>query len=286
VSFTHYYRLAKPGIIYGNVITLAGGFALAMRGQFNFVLLLETLVGLSLVIASGGVFNNLIDSDIDSTMERTKGRELVIGMISRQAATIYGVVLGLLGFLILWFFTNLLTVSVAGFGYFAYLVLYTLVAKRRTVYGSVVGSLSGAVPPVVGYCAASNRFDAGAIILFAILFLWQIPHFFAISLYRSDEYAAAGVPVMPVVYGLFATKLHMAFLIAAFAIVAVLPALFGYTGLFYFAVATILSLGWLAFSLKGFLVHDSKRWARKMFFVSLIVLVLLFITMAIDVKMV
>ena len=287
MAFKNYYHLAKPGIIYGNVITLAGGFAVAMRASSSNLLslavtFLGALIGLSLVIASGSVINNLIDSDIDAKMERTQGRELVVGSVSRRVAKRYAFVLGVAGFLILFLLTNLLTVAVAAFGYFAYIVLYSLWAKRRSVYGPHVGALSGAVPPVVGYVAVANRFDAGALILFAILFLWQIPHFFAIAIYRGGDYAAAEIPVMPIRRGLLETKINMVVYIVAFAVAAILLFMFGYIGAPYLVVTILANLVWLYFSARGFWITDVaaiKKWARKMFFVSLIVLTVIFIAM-------
>src|SRR3989442_676200 len=146
----NYYQLTKPGLVYGNAVAVIAGFALASRGNFNFTLFLETLIGISLVMASGCVFNNYIDRDIDAVMERTKDRALVIGAVSGRGTLVYGTLLGALGFLALALWTNLLTVIVALTGFFFYVVLYTILSKRRSVYGTVIGSVSGAVPPVVG----------------------------------------------------------------------------------------------------------------------------------------
>lgn len=286
MAFKNYYSLAKPGIIYGNIVTLVGGFAIAARGRVDaagFGLLFAALLGLSLVIAAGSVCNNLIDRDIDAKMERTKHRALVVGSVSHRSALIYGTCLGLAGFFILFVYTNVLTAGIAIFGLFAYVVLYTLWSKRRSVYGPIVGSISGAVPPVVGYCAASNRFDTGAIILFAVLCLWQIPHFFAISIYRSDEYTAADVPVLPARKGIRNTKIQMLIYIAAFTVAAIALAGFGYAGNAYLASAMLLSAAWFGFCIRGFWARDNKRWARKMFLISLVVLMLLFIMMSVDV---
>ena len=140
-------------------------------------------------MASACVFNNYIDRQVDKKMERTKNRALVTGLISGRNAILFATLLGLIGNLILFLYTNLLTVFVAGLGFFVYVVLYSL-WKCRTIYGTAIGSIAGAVPPVVGYCAVSNHFDAGALILFAMMVLWQMPHFFAIALLHFDDYAA------------------------------------------------------------------------------------------------
>ncbi len=274
----NYYSLAKPGIIFGNAITVIAGFALASRGHFNFGLLLATLVGLSFVIASGGVFNNYIDRDIDAMMERTKNRVLVRRLVSGKNAIVYGICFGLIGFIVLALYANFLTVSVAMTGFFVYVVLYSLWCKRDSVYGPVVGSIAGAVPPVVGYCAVTNSLDAGAAILFFILVFWQMPHFYAIAIYRADEYAAASVPVLPVEKGIHSTKIQVLLYVIAFDIAALMPTIFGYIGYAYFTVAGLLGLAWLGFAIKGFWATDDKLWARKMFVFSLVVLMVLCIT--------
>ena len=277
-----YYYLTKPGIIYGNAITTTAGFFLASKGDFDFGLFLATLAGISLVIASGCVFNNYIDREIDAKMERTKNRALVKGTIPGGSAIIFGIILGILGFSILAKYTNLLTVEVALVGIFAYVVLYGI-AKRRTVWGTVVGSISGAVPPVVGYCAVSNSLDLGAILLFLILVCWQMPHFYAIAIYRLDDYTRALIPVLPYKKGIGVTKMYMLFYVIAFTVAASLLTFYGYTGYIYLVVALVLSLTWLWFCIKGLRANvDSKLWAKKMFRFSLVVLTILSIMIIID----
>lgn len=280
-----YYRLAKPGIIYGNLIPVIGGFALAahVAGHFSIALLVGTVVGISFVMGSACVFNNYIDRDIDKAMERTKDRALVAGRISGRAAPIYATCLGVIGFAILILHTNILAAWVAFVGFFFYVFAYSMWSKRRTTYAAIVGSVSGAVPPVVGYAAVANRLDGGAFILFAILVLWQIPHFYAIAIRRAKEYQAAGVPIMPLVSGIRKAQISILLYIVAFTIVAPLLSVFGYLGYAYFIVALLLGLAWLALSLKGFWISErdeaaNARWARAMFLFSLIVMVVLFAT--------
>ena len=180
-----YYTILKPGILYGNVITIIAGFILASNGRvLDWRLLLVTVLGLSFVMAGGCVFNNYHDRGIDALMERTKSRVLVRKAISIRSAIMYGAVLSLLGFTLLAFYTNKVTVMVALFGFFVYAVLYTLWLKRTSVHSTFVGALSGAVPPVIGYVAVRGEIDLVATVLFLILVTWQIPHAFAIALYR------------------------------------------------------------------------------------------------------
>ncbi len=274
-----YLSITKPGIIRGNIITLCGGFFLASRGHIDFWLLLFTAAGMSLVIACGCVINNIIDRDIDLLMTRTKDRVMVKGLVSKQAAAIYAVILGVLGFAILYFRTNNLTVLVSAIGLFFYVVVYTICMKRRSPLGTLVGGVSGAIPPVVGYCAVTNRFDLGAIILFLILFFWQLPHFYAIAIYRLEDYQAASIPVLPATKGMRRTKISILAYIAVFTVVAVMPTIFGYAGVAYFIVALAIGLFWFYSGLKGFSVQNDKPWARKMFLLSILNIALLCVMM-------
>jgi len=269
--FKTYYRLTKPGIVYGNSLAAIGGFLLASKGNIDLGLFVAMLVGISFIIASACVANNYIDRGIDAKMKRTKNRALVTGAVSGTQAITYAIILGLIGVLSLGLFTNLLTTAIALIGYFFYVVMYGI-AKRRSVHGTVVGSIAGAVPPVVGYCAVSGRFDVGALLLFLVLVCWQIPHFYAIAIYRMKEYAAASIPVLPLKRGMRNTKLHMLFYIVAFIVTTILLSVFGYTGYTYLLVVVAFGLVWLGLCMKGFSATDDIHWARKMFGFSLLVL--------------
>lgn len=278
----NYYLITKPGIILGNLVTVAAGFLLASKGVVYGGLFLETLLGIALIMASACVFNNYIDLHLDKKMERTKNRPLVLGLISPRNALIYATLLGLLGNVALYAFTNLLTVAVADFGFFVYVVLYSL-WKSRTLYGTALGSIAGAVPPVVGYCAVSNQFDLGALILFSMLVLWQMPHFFSIALYHFNDYAAANIPVLPIKKGILRTKIHMVLYILAFISTSLLLTLFNYTGTLYLITALTLGLAWLALCLIGFNTANNQRWGAQMFRLSLILITALCFMISLDV---
>ncbi|MGI9028017.1 MAG: heme o synthase [Candidatus Saccharimonadales bacterium] len=279
--FITYYRLAKPGIIRGNAVTATAGFFLAAQSHFNFALFVAMLAGLSLVIASGCVFNNYIDRGIDKKMARTRQRALVSGAISGRAALLYASLLGVLGTAILGYFTNLLTMFITLTGFVFYVVIYGY-WKRKSVHGTLVGSVSGAVPPVVGYTAVSGQLDWAALILFLILVLWQMPHFYAIALYRSKDYAAASIPVLPVKKGVLTTKIQILLYIALFTVAASTLSIFGYASHGYLAVAIVLGVSWLGLGLRGFRAADTNRWAHTMFFYSLIVITVLCTAISVD----
>ncbi|HSX26517.1 MAG TPA: heme o synthase [Chlamydiales bacterium] len=277
-----YYLLTKPGIIMGNAITTISGFFLASQGHFDLWLFIATLIGLPSVIASACVFNNYIDRHADAKMARTKNRALVKGLISGRSALLFAIFLGLFGFTILALYTNLLAVAIAALGFFVYVVLYS-VWKYRSTYATLIGSISGAVPPVVGYCAASGRFDMGAALLFMILVLWQMPHFFSIAMYRFTDYTAASIPVLPVKKGIPTTKIHMLLYIIAFIIACLMLTVFGYTGYTYLIAASLLGLIWLLLCIKGFKADNDKVWGRQMFIFSLVLITVLCLMISLDV---
>ncbi|MGA9702632.1 UbiA family prenyltransferase, partial [Pseudomonas sp.] len=165
MSLKHFIQITKPGIIFGNVLSVAGGFFLASKGHVDLAIFLAAMIGTSLVVASGCVFNNCIDRDIDIKMERTKNRVLVQGLISLKLALIYATVLGVAGVALLYKVANPLAALFAVIGFVIYVGLYSLYLKRKSVHGTLVGSLSGAMPPVIGYVAVTNSFDMAALTL-------------------------------------------------------------------------------------------------------------------------
>jgi len=268
--FKNYYALTKPGIVYGNLLTAAAGYLFASRWHINLGVYAATLAGTALVIASAGVFNNFIDRGIDKKMARTQKRALVTKIISGQNAIIYATALGVAGFIILALFTNWLVVILGAIAIFFYVVLYGFV-KRRSVHGTLVGTIPGAIPPVAGYAAAVNHLDGGAFIIFLIMVCWQMPHFYSIAIFRLNDYKAANIPVLPVKKGIRRAKLEI--LLYTFAFVGAVTALsaFGYTGLVFLLVMGSLGLYWLWRGLQGFKTTNDTRWARQMFGLSLII---------------
>ena len=281
-----YYSLTKPGVLYGNAVTGVAGFLLAagIARRFELGLFGATIVGMTLIIASACVLNNFLDRDIDSKMERTKNRVTVLGLISGRRVLLFSILLGVLGFAILGLWTNWLVVAVGAGGFIDYVVLYGMLSKRLSIHGTLVGSISGAAPVLAGYCAVSGRIDAAAIIAFAILFLWQMPEFYSISIFRHDEYKAAGVPVMAVVKGIKNTKIQIYMYTAAFVTATLLLTAFGYTGYIYLVVMGLLGAYWLWLGAKGFEAKTkaaNEKWARKMFRFSLVMVLTVSLMMSV-----
>lgn len=266
-----YYYLTKPGLIYGNLLTVIGGYAYGAILRPNFVTLVSVTAGSALIMASGCVINNVHDRQIDKHMVRTKKRALVTGKVSPKAALVYAAVLALVGSVILGVFTNIATLGLGLFGLVSYAGIYTY-AKPRTVHGTLIGTVPGAIPPLAGYVAATNRIDVSFWVIFAIMVCWQMCHFYAIATFREKEYKAAKVPVITVAKGIQITKLLMLFFGCGFLLSVLALAKFGYAGLFYVAVMGPLALWWLAVITGGLWTNENEAWAKKVFFMSLLML--------------
>ena len=250
------------------------GFLLAssLQHHIDCGLFAAMLVGTSLVIACGCVINNIMDRGIDAKMSRTKQRAMVTGQVTPRTALVIGLILGIIGFHILLQYVNNLTAFIGFIGLFFYLILYGYF-KRRSTYGTLVGSVSGATPMVAGYTAVTNHFDLAALILFFSMVFWQMPHFYAIALYRLDDYKRAKLPVMPVSVGVKQTIKVMPLYIIAFTVTACALTPAGYTRTIYVGLTAALGIYWLLQSRDGPKTKDTATWARHMFMWSLLVLV-------------
>ena len=277
-----YVLLAKPGIIFGNLISAAAGFFLASKGRVDGALLLVTLTGISLVVAAGCVFNNCIDRNIDQKMVRTRHRALARGLIKLPIALACATILGLAGLALLWAATNLLAVAIVLAGLVIYVGVYSLYLKRHSVYAALIGSLAGATPPLAGYCAVTGRFDLGAVILLSIFSLWQMPHCYAIAVFRFEDYMAAAIPVLPVKKGTAAAQKHMVGYILAFMAVTMILTFAGYTGYSTLIVTIVLGLSWLYMVWSGYKTTDERLWAKKLVIFSIVTIFILSVMMSID----
>jgi protoheme IX farnesyltransferase len=236
------------------------------------------LIGSILVMGAAGAFNNLYDRDIDSLMERTKNRPTVTGEIKPKAVLWLGIFTSVFGIAALALTTPL--AAFLGFlGLFFYVVPYTMWSKRRTIYNTEIGSISGAMPPLIGWAAIDPDITHPVILgLFVITVIWQMPHFYAIAIRKHDEYKAAKVPMLPVVKGVRRTyrqtNMYLIVLIA-------ISFLFGTLSLGLMLVALLLSVSWLLLSIFGYKKMDSEKWARSMFVFSLFHMTVLFSTVII-----
>lgn len=276
-----YYTLVKPGLIYGNILTVIGGYLYGAILRPEFVPLIGVVIGSALTMASGTVLNNIQDREMDQYMKRTKKRALVTGEISPRHAKIYAVALGGIGLTILALTTNILTVLLGAIGLVSYAGVYTF-AKPRTVHATLIGTVPGAVPILAGYVTATSRIDESFWVLFSLMFFWQMSHFYAISIFRMKEYRTAKVPVSSVTWGVPRTKLLMTIFGCGYLLSVVLLAHLGYAGIFYLAIMTPLALWWLVIIASGLWTDEDVLWARKTFFLSLLLLPALCITLALN----
>ncbi|SDC54868.1 heme o synthase [Shouchella lonarensis] len=268
----------KTGIIKSNVIAMFAGVSLALYIQGfglmeKFVEVILAVVGSALVIGAAGAFNNIYDRDIDAIMDRTKNRPTVTGRMQPRNALILGTGMSLIGLIVLAFATPLAALF-GLLGLFLYVVPYTMWSKRRTIYNTEIGSLSGAVPPLIGWSAISaDLLHPAALGLFVIMLIWQMPHFYAIAIRRHDEYKAARVPMLPVVKGYkrtyIQTNIYLVALMAASFLFMSISFVLVYTALF-------LSAAWLVLSVFGYRKMAPEKWATAMFVFSLNHMMILF----------
>lgn len=285
LTWKDFIYIMKPGILFDNMITTFGGFWLASRGDINWLLLLYTMLGTTLVVAAGCVLNNYLDRDLDAKMDRTRRRALPSGRMSPRFVAAYGTLLGIAGLSLLTFMANPLAATLGLIGLFVYVWVYTYWLKRTSVWNTVIGAISGSMPPVIGYVAVVNTLDMGAWILFAILFLWQPPHFWALAIRRKKEYRDAGFQMLPSVRGNYQTKLSMVRYVVPLVPASLLLYLYGYVGEIYFYVATALGLFWAVMCVMGFMAkteEEEDRWAKRFFIFSINYLTILFLVMIID----
>ncbi|UOE92976.1 heme o synthase [Alkalihalobacillus sp. LMS39] len=281
-TWKHYVTLAKMGIVTSNLITAFAGIFLAAKytgvsllDQFHLVLF--GLLGAGLVMAGGCTLNNFIDRDIDHLMERTKDRPTVTGKLQGSHVLIVGLIQSAIGIILL-SLANITAAIIGMIGLFVYVVLYTMWTKRTTSLNTIVGSVSGAVPPLIGWAVIDPSLHTYAWILFFIMFFWQPPHFLALAMKRCEEYRAAGIPMLPVVAGFDVTKRQIVVYVAALLPVSLMLYPFG---IVYTIVAALLGLGWLVLGLAGFKMKDDIKWSRFMFVYSLNYLTIIFVLMVI-----
>lgn len=282
MNFGALYRLTKPGVTYGNLITAVAGYLFAAGEQFDWIVFLALTIGTWWVIASACVINNYLDQDIDAVMARTKKRPLLTGEVTPKQALVFGALLLVMGTALLVVFTNMLVVAAGLLGWVTYVWLYGALSKRKSVHGTLVGAISGAAPIFAGYVAASGVVDVGAILVFAVLFFWQMPEFYSIAIFRRKEYAAAKVPIISVVHGVNATIRQILFYTIAFSGSAVLLYVYGYTSMTYAVLMGVSCVYWTVLAVNGLSTKEPEVWAKKMFKFSLIILVLFSILISID----
>ena len=270
-----YLESSKLRVVALMIFTSFIGMLLANPLSLNFEVLILGNLGIALMSLSAGSINQLLDQRIDKIMQRTKKRPLVSGILSTKNVIIYASIMAILGFCILYFRINTLTAWLTLASLVGYAFIYTLYLKRSTPQNIVIGGAAGATPPLLGWTAMTGQIDLIAIVLFLIIFTWTPPHFWALALYRKEEYFAAKIPMLPVTHGEQYTRVHITLYTLMLTIVSFLPFIIKFSSSFYLAGATILNLIFLYYVIKMQLAKNNLL-SNRIFNYSIVYLSALF----------
>jgi protoheme IX farnesyltransferase len=276
-----YFTLTKPKVQL--LLLLTTITTMYVAGEPSVPLVAATVLGGFLSAGGAGAFNHWYDRDIDAQMGRTANRPVPAGRISPRAALIYAFALQLASFAILWAAANLLAASLAALGFVWYTLVYTVWLKRRSPQNIVIGGAAGAVPPLVGWAAVNGSVAPDALYLFAIVFYWTPPHFWALSLLMKDEYARVGVPMMPVVHGESETRRQIVLYTLLLTVLTLLPVVFGFFGAIYAVCAAGLGAAFITLAVRLQRRADRASALRTYLF-SLAYLAALFAVMVLDAR--
>lgn len=275
-----YVALTKPGIVRMCLIMTAGGLWLAPQSS-SWIVWVAALIGSGLAVASANAFNMIWEREGDRKMARTRTRPVAAGRLGVAASSAFAGLLGVAAMVVLALGTNLLTAGLAAFALLSYVLVYTPL-KRVTPLALVIGAVPGAVPPLLGWTAVSNSLDLPGAVLFAILLVWQMPHFLAISVFRKQDYAAAGIRCVPVVRGETVAKVQAIAWAALLIPVSIALTPLGVTGPVYLVAAIVLGAAFLIQALRGLGPQEDVRWARQLFVLSLVYLPALTVALVVD----
>jgi len=276
-----YYLLCKPNVVYMMLICAFVGMLLAEDSVTSISKICIALFGIALCSGSAAAINQVIYRKADAAMTRTDQRPLPQGELSAFHASCFAFVIGVLGALILYFFINTLTMVLTLASLIGYAFIYTVYLKRATPQNIVIGGLAGAAPPLLGWASISNSIDPYALLLVLIIFVWTPPHFWALAIYRKEEYAKESIPMLPVTHGVAFTKLQIVLYTIILFIVSILPYVVLMSGEIYLVSSVILSSIFLYYSIKLYITDDDSI-AMKTFNFSIYYIFLIFIALLAD----
>ncbi len=280
-TWRDFYELGKPRVVALIVFTAVVGMFLAVPGWPPLDKLLFGTLGIGLAASGAAAVNHLLDQRVDAVMFRTRHRPLPTGQVTEQQVLLFALTLAMLSMILLAAMVNELTAVLTFVSLIGYAVIYTVFLKRASPQNIVIGGAAGAAPPLLGWTAVTGHADAGAFVLFLIIFIWTPPHFWALAIHRREDYAKAGIPMLPVTHGVPFTKLNILFYTVLLVLVTLLPFLIGMSGLLYLAAAVILGAVflWYAVKLHG---SDEPDLPMGMFRYSIWYLSLLFAALLLD----
>ena len=276
-----YYHLCKPNVVYMMLICAFVGMLLAEQYVSSYLYLFVSLLGIALCAASAAAINQVIDRKTDASMTRTDQRPIPQGELSPMHASVFALIIGILGSMILYFFVNTLTMVLTITSLIGYAFIYTVYLKRATPQNIVIGGLAGAAPPLLGWSSITNTIDPYALLLVLIIFVWTPPHFWALAIYRKDEYAKESIPMLPVTHGVEFTKLQIVLYTIILFIVSILPYVVLMSGIIYLVSALILSSIFMYYAVKLFVSKDNEV-AMKTFQFSIYYIFLIFLALLVD----
>jgi len=276
-----YYELTKPRVVILIVFTAIVGMFLSVPGFPPLDALLFGTFGIGVAASSAAVVNHMLDARIDVYMTRTRGRPLPQGKLSEQQALIFAVILCVASMLVLWFLVNPLTAVLTFASLIGYAVVYTVYLKRATPQNIVIGGAAGAAPPVLGWTAVTGEIHSDALLLFLIIFIWTPPHFWALAIAKKDEYARAGIPMLPVTHGNEFTRLFILLYTILLVLITILPYLSGLSGLIYLVTALGLGAMFLRYAIK-LKADEGLELPMRVFRFSIHYLMILFAALLVD----
>lgn len=276
-----YYQLCKPNVVYMMLICAFVGMLLAEQSVGSYSYLFVSLVGIAFCAASAAAINQVIDRKSDASMTRTDQRPLPKGELSATHASLFAVLIGFTGATILYVYVNTLTMLLTIASLIGYAFIYTVYLKRATPQNIVIGGLAGAAPPLLGWSAVTNTIDPYALLLVLIIFVWTPPHFWALAIYRKEEYAKESIPMLPVTHGVVFTKLQIVLYTIILFIVSLLPYVVLMSGIIYLISALALSSVFLYYSINLYF-SDSDEDAMSTFQFSIYYIFLIFLALLID----
>ena len=281
IPFADYFELTKPRVVALIVFTAVIGMFLAVPGIPPWKALVFGNLGIWLAASSAAAINHLLDRRIDEKMARTSHRPLPSGSLSGRQVLIFALILGAISMLLLVFLVNWLTAVLTFFSLIGYAVIYTVYLKHATPQNIVIGGAAGAAPPVLGWAAVTGEVHAFALLLFLIIFVWTPPHFWALAIFRREDYARAMVPMLPVTHGVEYTRWQILFYTILLVLVTLLPYFSGMSGLFYLGGVLVLDTVFLYYAIR-MLNPPNEAYAMKVFGYSIWYLMVLFAFLLID----
>ncbi len=281
IPYKQFYELTKPRVVALIVFTAIIGMFLAVPGMPPWNLVVFSSLGIWLAASSAAAINHLLDQRIDAVMARTAHRPLPSGGLNSKQVLIFAMVLGVLSMVLLVWQVNVLTAGLTFASLIGYAIIYTGYLKRATPQNIVIGGAAGAAPPVLGWAAITNTVDPHALLLFLIIFIWTPPHFWALAIFRRDDYAKALIPMLPVIYGVKYTRWQILFYTVLLLLVSLLPWITGMSGLFYLGGAVVLGLVFLYYAIR-LLNPPDELFAMEVFKYSIWYLMILFAFLLID----